>query len=212
MDKQLTLMTTARVRESEPGAETQLGLVKRVMLATERPLSLFELREEVCKLSTTGKLCSDAALSARLRDMRKLGFRVHGKPRDGGGTWEYWVSDPWATRLAREVAAAATDEWEPGGWTMNTNAKGARAERRAREALAARGFLVTRAAGSLGLWDLIALHENGAVLCVQVKCNRGPRAGERKAMVAFARRFARVTCEVWLYADRQKAPEVEVLI
>lgn len=95
---------------------------------------------------------------------------------------------------------------------MNTNAKGARLERRARGELEERGYLVTRAAGSLGLWDLFALHENGAVLCVQVKCNRGPRAPERRKLVAFARRYDRVTCEVWVYRDRETGPEVEVLL
>jgi len=52
---------------------------------------------------------------------------------------------------------------------MNTKAKGARAERRARAMLEADGWTVIRAGGSFGPFDLVAVSRRGVRL-LQVKC------------------------------------------
>ena len=64
---------------------------------------------------------------------------------------------------------------------MNAKAKGARLERRSRDLLEAAGYRVTRAAGSLGEWDLIAVGRTDFVL-VQVRARDFPGPLERAAL------------------------------
>ena len=64
---------------------------------------------------------------------------------------------------------------------MNAKAKGARLERRSRDLLEAVGYRVTRAAGSLGEWDLIAVGRTDFVL-VQVRARDFPGPLERAAL------------------------------
>ncbi len=93
---------------------------------------------------------------------------------------------------------------------MNTSAKGARAERRARKLLEAAGFTVIRAGASLGLFDLVAFNRV-LLLVVQVKVNRGPSPAERARISSFENVPRCARKELWLYRDRKREPEVEVL-
>ena len=92
---------------------------------------------------------------------------------------------------------------------LNTNAKGARLERRTRDRLELVQYQVTRAGGSLGAWDLIAI---GAldVLLVQVKANIWPGPLEREKM----ERFPQPPCvqkQIWRWDDRVREPRIKVL-
>lgn len=64
---------------------------------------------------------------------------------------------------------------------MNTKAKGAKNERRTMRLLETAGYRCTRAAASLGAFDVIGIGETDVVL-VQVKSNRWPRAEEMAAL------------------------------
>lgn len=93
---------------------------------------------------------------------------------------------------------------------MNTSAKGARNERKARRMLEAVGYTVVRAAASLGLFDLVSFGRVGLRL-VQVKTNRKPSRAERARIASFDNLPANSTREVWLFLDRQREPKIEVL-
>jgi hypothetical protein len=87
------------------------------------------------------------------------------------------------------------------------------AERRAGAALEAEGYLVTRAAGSLGLFDLVAVGL-ADVRLVQVKYGdghtNGRTIGQYRAIAALTvAPFVRK--EVWIYRARARAPEVHAL-
>ncbi len=56
---------------------------------------------------------------------------------------------------------------------MNAKRRGTRNEHRSRRLLEAAGYAVTRAAGSLGAWDLVGIGPIDVVL-LQVKSNRAP--------------------------------------
>ena len=84
-------------------------------------------------------------------------------------------------------------------------------EHRAKALLEGRGYLVTRAAGSLGVFDLIAIGDRD-VKAVQVKGGQRPRlrGPERRALVAL-RVAPGVSKELWLFPVGAHAPHVEVL-
>ncbi len=92
---------------------------------------------------------------------------------------------------------------------MNAKAKGTRLERKTAELLEALGYDVTRAAGSHGLWDLIATHRTH-VRYIQVKANRKPGTVEREAMLMFECP-ATASREIWVWRDRARLPSVEIL-
>lgn len=56
---------------------------------------------------------------------------------------------------------------------MNAKRKGTKNERRSKVLLESTGYAVTRAAASLGMWDLVAVSATDFCL-VQVKSNRPP--------------------------------------
>jgi Holliday junction resolvase len=85
---------------------------------------------------------------------------------------------------------------------MNSKAKGARSELKVRDQLLEDGWYVTKAGGSLGLWDLIAIHPGGTTRLIQVKTNRRPRPAERVKLLDFSSRFIKVECFVALVRDR----------
>ena len=63
---------------------------------------------------------------------------------------------------------------------MSTNhkAKGSRSEAKVRAWYESRGWYVCKSGGSLGAWDLVAIHpDHGTVIC-QVKSNTPPRRPE----------------------------------
>jgi Holliday junction resolvase len=91
----------------------------------------------------------------------------------------------------------------------NPKAKGARNERRSRALLEAAGYRVTRAAASLGAWDLIGIGPTDLVL-VQVKTRDLPSAAEMEALAAFpAPPNARRLVHRW--RDRVGSPDVREL-
>ena len=93
---------------------------------------------------------------------------------------------------------------------VNTKAKGTRAEHRAMRQLAEVGYKCTRAAASLGEWDIIAIGPNDVRL-IQVKCDRRPGSKEMAKLNAFEC-SAEVSKEVWVYKDgRPRDPIIEVL-
>jgi len=89
---------------------------------------------------------------------------------------------------------------------MNTKAKGNRNEYKSRDLLISLGYRVTRAAGSMGEWDLVGISSVDIVL-IQCKSNRKPPAHEIEAMKLFpSPSNARKLIHIW--HDRQKMPEV----
>jgi hypothetical protein len=90
---------------------------------------------------------------------------------------------------------------------VNAKAKGSRNERRSRDLLEAAGYRVTRAAGSLGEWDLIGVSATDVVLC-QVKTRVWPGQLERRALADFpAPPNTRKLVHRW--RDRQRLPDVQ---
>jgi Holliday junction resolvase len=87
---------------------------------------------------------------------------------------------------------------------MNAKAKGNRQEHRAMRILEAAGYACTRAAASLGVFDIVAISGQGVRL-IQVKSNRPPCPAEREAIELFPVP-AGVSKEIWVFHDRQKAP------
>lgn len=97
---------------------------------------------------------------------------------------------------------------------VNTKAKGNRRERQAKKSLEEQGYLVTKAGGSLGIWDLVGLKVEGlardgyyVACCIQVKSNRMPGKEEMKRLNESAKRlYPDVCCEIWIYKDYQREP------
>lgn len=92
---------------------------------------------------------------------------------------------------------------------MNAKAKGTRNEHRSRNILEAAGYCVTRAAGSMGAWDLVAISSTDVVL-VQVKTRDWPGSVEMETLAGFrvppnCRRL------VHRWRDRQREPDVREL-
>jgi len=89
---------------------------------------------------------------------------------------------------------------------MNAKAKGTRNEHRSMRLLEAAGYAVTRAAASLGAWDLIGIGSTDVVLC-QVKTRDWPGSAEMETLRDFkAPPNARKLVHRW--RDRQRVPDV----
>lgn len=86
-------------------------------------------------------------------------------------------------------------------------AKGSRQERRTIVALEAAGYHCTKAGGSLGVWDVIAIGPNDIRL-VQVKSNRPPGKAEMERMRAFQSPRCCCTKELWIWIDHQRLPKI----
>lgn len=92
---------------------------------------------------------------------------------------------------------------------MNAKAKGTRNEHRSILLLEAAGYQCTRAAASMGAWDIIAIGSQDVVLC-QVKTRDWPGSVEMETLKLFpAPPFARKLVHRWL--DRQRLPDVREL-
>jgi len=92
---------------------------------------------------------------------------------------------------------------------MNAKAKGTRNEHRSIRLLEAAGYSCTRAAASLGAWDIIGIGAADVVL-VQVKTNAWPGTVETATMKSFpAPANARKLIHRW--RDRQRLPDVREL-
>jgi Holliday junction resolvase len=89
---------------------------------------------------------------------------------------------------------------------MNRKAKGTRNERRCMRILEKAGYSCTRAAASLGLFDVIAIGKAGVRL-VQCKTNRTAPPHEREAIQMFEVPPG-VTKELWIFRDYVRTPEI----
>lgn len=68
---------------------------------------------------------------------------------------------------------------------INAKDKGSRNERRVRDHYLKLGAHVVKGGGSLGLFDLVALHPDWGVVLCQVKSNRNPGREEMDRLRAF---------------------------
>jgi Holliday junction resolvase len=93
---------------------------------------------------------------------------------------------------------------------MNAKAKGNRAERRAVRMLEAAGYVCTKAGGSLGLFDVIAIGPT-AVRLVQVKSGGQYLSGLEREAITALEVPASCSREYWRFPDRCKAPVIERL-
>jgi Holliday junction resolvase len=92
---------------------------------------------------------------------------------------------------------------------LNAKRKGTRNEHRSMRLLEAAGYSVTRAAASLGAWDLVGIGATDVVL-VQVKTRDWPGSAELETLNAFpAPANARKLLHRW--RDRQRTPDVREL-
>jgi Holliday junction resolvase len=89
---------------------------------------------------------------------------------------------------------------------MNSKRKGSRAEHKSIALLEAAGYRCTRAAASLGVFDIVAISATDITLC-QVKSNEWPRSAEMEAIANFA---APPNCRkiIHRWRDRRQAPDV----
>ena len=89
---------------------------------------------------------------------------------------------------------------------MNAKAKGTRNEHRTMRLLEAAGYCCTRAAASLGAWDVIGVGSTDVVL-VQCKSNSWPGAVEMETLRAFP---APPNCRklVHRWRDGRRLPDV----
>lgn len=93
---------------------------------------------------------------------------------------------------------------------MNAKAKGSRAERRAMHILEAAGYLCTKAGGSLGLFDVIAIGPHD-VRCLQVKSGGAYLSGIEREQIQQLLVPAMCSKESWRFPDRAKDPLIERL-
>jgi len=92
---------------------------------------------------------------------------------------------------------------------INRKAKGNRNEYRTMDYLKEKGYKVTRAAASLGEWDVIAISATDVQL-VQVKSNRWPRSDEMKKLNAFpCPKYVRRVLHRW--DDWVSEPKIRIL-
>lgn len=88
--------------------------------------------------------------------------------------------------------------------------KGARIERKAKSQLEKEGWLVNKAGGSFGLFDLIAIHpDRDHAKLIQVKSNRTVYGKRRKKLESFQVPFF-CRKEIWVHYDYEGF-EMEVL-
>lgn len=92
---------------------------------------------------------------------------------------------------------------------MNAKAKGSRAEHRTMALLEAMGYQCTRAAASLGAWDVIGIGSTDLVL-VQVKTRDWPGAEEMESLRLF-RAPGNARKLIHRYRDRVRVPDVKEL-
>ena len=89
---------------------------------------------------------------------------------------------------------------------MNSKRKGTKNEHKSMAVLEAAGYLCTRAAASLGAWDVVGISSQDVVLC-QVKSRDWPGCAEMETLKNFpAPPWARKLIHRW--RDRQRQPDV----
>jgi hypothetical protein len=92
---------------------------------------------------------------------------------------------------------------------MNTKRKGSRNEHRSMQLLEAAGYRCTRAAASLGAWDVVGIGSTDVILC-QVKSRDWPSSAEVELLRDFP---CPPVCKklVHRWRDRQRLPDVKQL-
>jgi len=90
-----------------------------------------------------------------------------------------------------------------------SKAKGARNEHKTMRYLEALGYACTRAAASLGVFDVVAVGPRDVKL-LQVKSNRWPGSVEMEAIELFACPSS-CTKEIWRWNDHARQPVVKVI-
>ena len=92
---------------------------------------------------------------------------------------------------------------------MNAKRKGNRKEHRSMALLEAAGYACTRAAASLGVFDIVGVGPTDVVL-VQTKSNEWPRSVEMEAIRNFQ---CPPLCKklIHRWVDRQRLPDVRVI-
>jgi len=93
---------------------------------------------------------------------------------------------------------------------MNTKAKGARAERKAIAILEAAGYYCTKAGGSLGVFDVVAIGRDD-VRCIQVKSGGEYLSGVEREQLQALIVPTNVSRECWRFPDRCRQPLIERL-
>jgi hypothetical protein len=89
--------------------------------------------------------------------------------------------------------------------------KGNRLEQKTIAKLSAAGYLCIRSAGSLGLFDVVAINPLG-IRCIQVKANDWPRPEEREGLRMAAMGLppnAQIEC--WRWNDGAREPIIKRL-
>jgi hypothetical protein len=89
--------------------------------------------------------------------------------------------------------------------------KGNRLEQKTIAKLSAAGYLCIRSAGSLGLFDVVAINPLG-IRCIQVKANDWPRPEEREGLRMAAMGLppnAQIEC--WRWNDNAREPIIKRL-
>lgn len=92
---------------------------------------------------------------------------------------------------------------------MNCKAKGARNEHKTIRLLETCGYRCTRAAASLGVFDIIAIRKD-KILLVQVKSNCWPSREEMRAITGFA---CPPNAEkvIYRWRDRERVPDIKTI-
>jgi Holliday junction resolvase len=88
--------------------------------------------------------------------------------------------------------------------------KGTRAELKAIRLLEAAGYVCTKAGGSLGLFDVVAIGTHD-VRCIQVKSGGARLSMIEREQIAALAVPANVTREYWRWPDYARAPVIERL-
>jgi len=100
--------------------------------------------------------------------------------------------------------------------TVNKAHKGRRNEYKTIHVLEEEGYYCVRSAGSKGLFDIIAIRPND-IKMIQVKTNRKPTKQEVDKLWTFGGDYLIdnsgecTHIETWLWKDKQKKPEIEVI-
>jgi hypothetical protein len=96
------------------------------------------------------------------------------------------------------------------GKSMNAKRKGTRNEHKAIKILEAAGYHCTRAAGSLGIFDIVAVSRQGVRL-IQVKTNRPPCPAERETIELFSGIPGNASKEIWIFRDYSRGPIIKTI-
>jgi Holliday junction resolvase len=93
---------------------------------------------------------------------------------------------------------------------INRKRKGTRTEHRAIKMLEAIGYICTRAGGSLGMFDVIAIGPHD-VRCLQIKSGTARLSVPERERLQLLPVPTSVSKELWRFPDRCKAPLIDRL-